>query len=129
MKCAKCSTELERLVVKKIEIDRCPACGGIWFDRKELDEILQLDLKTSGLLHELTTQEASAAHDDDDRLGRCPRCAGGYALERKESLSVDGLSLDTCPGCHGVWLDRGELDAMAADPDAGAISGFFKDSY
>ncbi len=26
-----------------------------------------------------------------------------------------GIELDICPRCRGVWLDRGELDRIAAD--------------
>jgi Zn-finger nucleic acid-binding protein len=34
-----------------------------------------------------------------------------------------GIELDICPRCHGVWLDRGELDRLVGDRptvDAGA---------
>lgn len=28
-----------------------------------------------------------------------------------------GIEIDVCPKCKGVWLDRGEIDKLAADPD------------
>ena len=33
-----------------------------------------------------------------------------------------GIEIDYCPKCRGVWLDRGELDKLiaAGNPDAGS---------
>lgn len=50
----------------------------------------------------------------------CPACGSRLVeVERAEIL------IDACPGCRGVWLDRGELDKIlvqerrmaASDPD------------
>ena len=39
----------------------------------------------------------------------CPLC-----VERRlEPVIVDGVEIDVCENCGGVWLDRGELDRMA----------------
>ena len=35
---------------------------------------------------------------------KCPRC--NEELERRDQ---QGVEIDCCPECHGVWLDRGEL--------------------
>ena len=39
---------------------------------------------------------------------KCPVCPD------KELLMVErqGIELDYCPACRGVWLDRGELDRL-----------------
>ena len=29
-----------------------------------------------------------------------------------QELSPYGVQLDVCPQCHGVWLDRGELEKL-----------------
>jgi len=51
---------------------------------------------------------------------RCPACSARLIeVERSE------VTIDACPECRGVWLDRGELDKIlvrerqlaAADPD------------
>jgi hypothetical protein len=35
-----------------------------------------------------------------------------------------GVSIDICPGCKGVWLDRGELDKLiAVSQQPGAVGG------
>lgn len=40
-------------------------------------------------------------------VGKCPRCTG--ALHRVDS---DGIFVDGCDGCGGVWLERGRLSAL-----------------
>ncbi len=39
---------------------------------------------------------------------KCPRCAGNL----RERVHHD-VRIDTCDGCRGVWLDRGELHMLA----------------
>jgi uncharacterized protein len=38
---------------------------------------------------------------------QCPAC--NVALVMAERA---GVEIDYCPGCRGVWLDRGELDKI-----------------
>ncbi len=35
-----------------------------------------------------------------------------------EKSIVYGVELDVCPQCGGIWLDRGEIAALAAMPDS-----------
>ena len=37
----------------------------------------------------------------------CPRCGVVLTLSNRE-----GVEIDFCPQCRGVWLDRGELDKV-----------------
>jgi Zn-finger nucleic acid-binding protein len=36
---------------------------------------------------------------------RCPNCDKNLLV-----IERSGIELDYCPGCRGVWLDRGELE-------------------
>jgi uncharacterized protein len=38
----------------------------------------------------------------------CPRCSHTVLDERERN----GVVVDVCPQCRGVWLDRGELEKM-----------------
>jgi Zn-finger nucleic acid-binding protein len=39
---------------------------------------------------------------------KCPVCADQVlAMSERQ-----GVEIDYCPGCRGVWLDRGELDKL-----------------
>lgn len=40
----------------------------------------------------------------------CPRCQGTVLDERER----DGVVVDVCLECKGVWLDRGELEKLIA---------------
>ncbi len=37
MKCPKCGADLEEVEYRKVMIDRCKECGGIWLDKGELE--------------------------------------------------------------------------------------------
>ena len=37
----------------------------------------------------------------------CPKC--GTQLEE---AVMEGVAVDICAGCHGVWLDSGELEKL-----------------
>lgn len=41
---------------------------------------------------------------------KCPRCDASVLDERERN----GVTVDVCPSCRGVWLDRGELEKMLA---------------
>ncbi len=38
----------------------------------------------------------------------CPRDAGTMLV----AVARNGVTVDACPRCRGVWLDRGELDKL-----------------
>lgn len=44
-------------------------------------------------------------------MKRCPRCSEPLYRRRVAAIEVDG-----CPLCGGLWLDQGELKALAQDP-------------
>lgn len=48
----------------------------------------------------------------------CPAC-GSVTLVMSER---QGIEIDYCPECRGVWLDRGELDKII-DRSSGASPG------
>ena len=51
---------------------------------------------------------------------KCPRCDGML----KES-TFEGVTIDTCEKCAGVWLDSGELQQLTAQ-EGGWINRFWK---
>ncbi|QAY68492.1 zf-TFIIB domain-containing protein [Paenibacillus protaetiae] len=42
---------------------------------------------------------------------QCPVCENS----RMREVEKDGILIDVCPICKGVWLDRGELDKLMSD--------------
>ena len=47
MKCPKCDSDMEKVTIENLELDRCIACNGIWFDELEL-----ADLRISKVLNQ-----------------------------------------------------------------------------
>lgn len=38
---------------------------------------------------------------------KCPHCSTTLVMTDRQ-----GIEIDYCPDCRGVWLDRGELDKL-----------------
>jgi Zn-finger nucleic acid-binding protein len=48
----------------------------------------------------------------------CPVCRTPLAMAERQ-----GIEIDYCPDCRGVWLDRGELDKIVARSGAEPAAG------
>lgn len=42
--------------------------------------------------------------------GKCPACLDSPLIIKFRS----GVEIDVCPACHGMWLQRGELEKLIA---------------
>lgn len=52
--------------------------------------------------------ESANADSEGERLGLlCPSCRIDLVMSERQ-----GIEIDYCPKCRGVWLDRGELDKI-----------------
>lgn len=113
--CPKCIGKLEEIDIHGVKIDVCNSCEGIWFDKNELEEVLNSDIlnnKTEGLgLDSIDGMGIphSLACELNEKEGKCPRCNNGTMLVHKESAMEDNLFVDECPKCGGLWLDGGEI--------------------
>lgn len=38
---------------------------------------------------------------------KCPNCDGTLLISEKQ-----GIEIDYCPNCRGIWLDKGELEKI-----------------
>ena len=38
---------------------------------------------------------------------KCPNCNVALVMSERQ-----GIEIDYCPNCRGIWLDRGELDKI-----------------
>jgi PAT family beta-lactamase induction signal transducer AmpG len=47
---------------------------------------------------------------------RCPKCRSDM-----ESLDIDGIEIDRCTECHGLWFDPGEMEMLRNRKAATAI--------
>ena len=47
----------------------------------------------------------------------CPTCRVALTMSERQ-----GIEIDYCPQCRGVWLDRGELDKIIERSEAANVS-------
>lgn len=106
LNCPKCGNTLTSKTVKtaasgSIDVDLCETCGGVYFDRGEVNRISKEDALR--LSH---THTHGTAHDGTNR---CPKC--GASLERYwgESVPSDVYVL-RCPDCSGTFFSKDELE-------------------
>jgi Zn-finger nucleic acid-binding protein len=53
--------------------------------------------------------DAAPQHRKDSAM-KCPRCETATLDERER----EGIVIDVCTNCRGLWLDRGELEKLIA---------------
>jgi len=120
MNCPKCPGKLEEIKIGKKEpliIDRCFACGGLWFDKdelpvainKEIVRTVEFDLEKEPL----EDQELVYEIGFDKIEIVCPRCGGGQKMVKKPSPRNKKVTMDYCEKCGGIWLDAGEYKMIS----------------
>jgi Zn-finger nucleic acid-binding protein len=125
MLCPACKEEMLVIEFEKVELDFCSSCKGVWLDSGEL----ALIGKRAGVLQkDLFEALESGAPDKKSGAGRrrCPVCR--RRLEEVSTTGSAAITLDRCPARHGIWFDRGELEAVVvaggADSD-NVLTRFF----
>lgn len=107
MKCPACDSILEEVTVGDIAVDICKhGCGGLWFDRFELQKVDEPHEEAGESLLQLAGEPKTAVDHARKRL--CPKC-GSIVMTRHFYSVKKEVEVDECPGCGGFWLDYGEL--------------------
>jgi uncharacterized protein len=103
--CVKCTSVLDRADFEGLEVDLCPSCGGLWLDRGEITRAARLPEAELTRLRTLVSQANPAAPLDSENSVPCPACLGMLA-----EFTLGSVRVDCCSACHGIFLDRGELE-------------------
>ncbi len=112
--CPKCGGRLEVIKSNDNHLDKCLMCGGLWFDKNELISVLTGDIDY--MIDGIRDDESK---EYDNRTGLCPLC--NVSLDHVNSEIRDDISIDRCPDCHGVWLDKGELTTLSLQAKKDAL--------
>jgi len=101
---------------ERIELDWCPKCAGVWFDRGELEllfDTMQVEKDAFALNDLLSLPETKSA----ERKRRCPIC--GKKMRKITLGKAPEVLIDACAGGDGLWFDKGEvLQLIAQAPSA-----------
>ena len=126
MDCPRCHDPMIVLELKKVEIDYCVECGGIWLDEGELEMLFEDKKEKNSVL-----QSLRSAKGYGEELRRCPVCKKNMekvvcGAENKEII------IDRCARMHGLWFDKGELDdvlRMGSFDKKGLTVNLLKDMF
>ena len=110
MKCPACERELTEITAGNIKVEACQnGCGGIWFDRFELNKLA--DPQDSAGESLLDVQRNAGVPVDLEARKKCPACQGMIMMRHFFSPKM-AVEVEECPQCGGHWLDYGELGAI-----------------
>ncbi len=118
MRCPKCRAGMDLLDVDGVQVDRCSACHGLWFDAGEVDRLRN---KAVAMAVDIGDVEAGKAHDVVDRY-RCPRCGG--RMVRTADRKQRHISYEQCSECEGTYFDAGEFVDLATFSVSDLFKGF-----
>ncbi len=103
LECPNCLRELTELEYKKIKVDRCDNCGGIWLDSGEL-RTLKVDEDSP------IDENVRIAPKETKIQRKCPK--DKTELYNKKYAYDTEIMIDQCPFCGGIFLDQNELDSI-----------------
>jgi Zn-finger nucleic acid-binding protein len=106
-----------------LTLDHCPRCGGVWFGAGEVQQLRRVD--STLLWREIAQRDgvhAMNCHSCRTHIARtasschacgwkveldCPTCARPMRVSAQ-----NGMQLDFCTHCKGVWFDHDELTGI-----------------
>ena len=107
MNCPKCNELMESVTHESTAVDRCTACGGLWLDLFETEDLIETETGASvDTGNRLKGMAMNRVRDID-----CPRCH--HPMQTVSDREDPGLKFEVCTDCHGYFLDAGELRDMA----------------
>ena len=73
-----------------------------WIKEQEIERRKKLEREA-----DIRTKEEEAGKVKEFHFMHCPKCGQELA-----TFQHHNVTLDKCPGCEGIWLDKGELDTL-----------------
>ena len=129
MICPNCSITLQNHSIEDVVIDECPQCGGLWFDRGELDDAKdQIAPDARWMTFELWKER------EPERISgsglQCLRCPDAQ-MTRMEYHNP-GVTFALCAQCRGTWIEIEDfqrlLRAMLAEAEDKSVSDYVRTS-
>lgn len=91
----------------------------IWDERKKSIEEEYFRRKEQELVEKLRAKRAEEEQREQAEASaiHCPKCEGTLV-----EITFEGVQIDRCNKCHGVWLDAGELERLTGQEESGWLS-------
>lgn len=111
MICPACGASLVSKKFHDEVVEKCSACGGLWFDSDELLRVQQcLDDSI-----EWPDSLLNYGEKLEEKAGREVACPKDGAALVSVHYGPSAVVVDICPECSGVWFDHGEFAKIARD--------------
>lgn len=119
MDCPKCKGSMETVRFESIEVDRCTACKGLFFDAMEAERLRKIRGSES---IDVGAASLGKAQNANDRI-RCPRDT--TPMLRIVDPRQPHLWLETCPVCNATFFDAGEFRDWKHETLVDLVKSFF----
>lgn len=94
-----------------------------WFFEQERQLIEKMRKKREARFKESASKENERERDELRKAHWlcCPKC--GHSMNEQE---MEGILVDVCTHCEGIYFDRGELEDLLTNREAGKKRSFFR---
>jgi Zn-finger nucleic acid-binding protein len=106
MICPACKHDMIVVEYKKVELDYCTNCRGVWFDEGELNLFLNL---AGGDAKSFTAGDFPAI-ESSEKIRKCPICR--KKMIKSHIKECTEITIDVCPRNDGLWFDGGEVNSV-----------------
>jgi rubrerythrin len=108
---------------RRLTMDEKDRLGDKLREKERADEDRYFAQRDKELLDKLKQQQAGSqeAALQQQALMRCPKCGTQLTTVKHHEVTVE-----ECPSCQGMWLDRGELETLAQRENEGWLSRFVR---
>lgn len=112
MICPRCGSTLTEINYEGVLIETCDNCGGEWLDHEEIAHVIHVEekefseeevVKVKGVNDAVVTEM-----QQPEKPLLCPHCK--IPLHVLNYNYSTGVIVDKCHQCHGIWLDKDELE-------------------
>lgn len=107
------TNEKDRLGDKLKDVER--AREDLYFAERDRELLAKLRGAEAGESEEVLRQAA---------LMRCPKCG-----TRLQERMLNGVQVEQCPSCHGMWLDQGEQEKIGKQESDGWIARWLRTEF
>jgi Zn-finger nucleic acid-binding protein len=107
LQCPKCKAPMEPVQIENTQVDRCTSCRGLWFDALEDQDIRGTEAAET--LDARPADPVPAPTKPRRSLIDCPRCKSPM-IQMVDRMGRR-IQYESCPRCHGKFLDAGEFRA------------------
>lgn len=107
MQCPRTGKAMKTIQCGGVTAEVSEGCGGVWFDRWELNKFDEPSESAGEDIIQLMEQFRDDSVNQDGQI-LCPRCGDTVLMRHFFSIKRQ-VTIDECAQCGGIWLDAGEL--------------------